>query len=81
MLITTPPEILGHILAYVDNDALVSLSSTSRNLNACVVPHIYRHTDLDIWLTDEITERYDAPLTALRGLAANFQGQCQHIKS
>ncbi|KAL3460273.1 hypothetical protein BJX64DRAFT_188279 [Aspergillus heterothallicus] len=80
MLNAVPLEILNLIFTYVDNDVLISLSSTSRYINACVIPLLYQHTDLDIWLTGDLTGSHSPPLAALRGLAANTQGQCQHIK-
>jgi hypothetical protein len=50
---------------------------------------LYRHTTLIISLDDDdeddddqlpLEERSDAWLAALRGLAANSQGQCGHVK-
>jgi hypothetical protein len=48
-----------------------------------VVPILYQHTFLDFAFGDEVSSAVDGndiALSALLGLVANMQGQCQYVK-
>ncbi|KAJ0422979.1 hypothetical protein BJY00DRAFT_62996 [Aspergillus carlsbadensis] len=83
LLDALPIEIHRLIFTHLTNNELVPLSTTTRNFNRMVVPALYQHTFLDFASGDGDCSAADdshTALSALLGLAADTQGQCQYVK-
>ncbi|KAL3487845.1 hypothetical protein BJX62DRAFT_240679 [Aspergillus germanicus] len=78
-----PYEIHGIILRHLTTNDLVSLSRTTRIFNSFVAPILYHHTFLDFALGDgdsSALDDNDIAFSALLGLVADTQGQCQYVQ-